>query len=344
MEENVLNGLMDDATFTKLQVLALYSQSISLPLSQLVCAPYHQSRNGLNLGEEFTCLLKHLEAIIKDPDISIGPNVSWTTATLDGKPWYNPEVIVIITRNQNHFPHLRPALITFFEGVLEVWRRFTSDVLNNPQLSAATPELRYAAFRCPANDLNEGALSLLRQTYRTFPRITFGQLNARLMCRFAWIGKCSGIQDTDYNARLNPNAIQQMSQMSPEAHQNLRKVSRERDVSQAHAKFRLAQAEEDIAEAKERRKAAEKSKGKAAERQQTLKAFTPILNLEQLRETCSDRLTAKQIQDQIKWHHRIGEDAHIPPRICRMKKAEAWIVMVWAVQRHLCGTSADEGM
>ena len=53
MEENVLNGLGDDASFTELQVLTLYSQVISLPLSQLARAPYHQSRNGLDLGGEF---------------------------------------------------------------------------------------------------------------------------------------------------------------------------------------------------------------------------------------------------------------------------------------------------
>ena len=39
-EENTLIGLMDDATFTELQVLALYSQAISLPLAQLARAPY----------------------------------------------------------------------------------------------------------------------------------------------------------------------------------------------------------------------------------------------------------------------------------------------------------------
>jgi hypothetical protein len=183
MEENTLIGLMDDATFTELQVLTLYSQAVSLPLAQLVRAPYHQSRNGLDLGPDFDHLLKHLETIIENPDILIGPNVSWKTATLDGQPWYNPDAIAIILRDRNRHPHLRSALIAFFEGALETWILFTRDVLNNPKLSAATPEQRYMAFRRPANDANEGALGLLRRTYRTFPRITFGQLNARLTCR-----------------------------------------------------------------------------------------------------------------------------------------------------------------
>lgn len=183
MEENALAGLIDDATFTELQVLALYSQSISLPISQLVHAPYHQSTNGLDLGPEFSRLLKHLRTIIKSPDILIGPNVSPTTATFDGQPWHNPDAIASILRDQHRYPHLRSALIAFFKGALEGWERFTRNVLDNPKLSASTPEQRYEAFRRPANDLNEGALGLMRRTFRNFPRITFGQLNARLMCR-----------------------------------------------------------------------------------------------------------------------------------------------------------------
>ena len=183
MEENVINGLTDDATFTELQVLTLYSQTISLPLAQIARAPYHQSSNGLDLGPTFDRLLSHLETIVKDPGILIGLEVSWMTATFDRKPWHNPDAIATILRDRNQYPHLESALVAFFEGALETWRIFTCDVLHNPQLSAATPEQRYMAFRRPANDLNEGSLGLMRRTFREFPRITFGQLNAQLMCR-----------------------------------------------------------------------------------------------------------------------------------------------------------------
>ena len=189
MEENALNGLVDNATFTELQVLALYSQAISLPLAQLARAPYHQSRNGLDLGPELDRLLGHLETIVKDPNVLIGPNVSWMTATLDGQPWYNPDAVTTILRDRNHYPHLRSALVAFFKGALETWKIFTRDILENPALSAATPEQRYIAFRRPANDLNEGSFGLMRQTFRDFPHITFGQLNARLMCRLALVCK-----------------------------------------------------------------------------------------------------------------------------------------------------------
>ena len=183
MEQNALAGLVDDATFTELQVLALYSQAISLPFSELIRAPYHKPRNGLDLGPDLDHLLKHLQAIAENPDLSIGPEVSWRTATLDGRPWHNPEAIEIILCDRDRYPHLRSALVAFFKGALETWRLFSRDILNNPKVTGATPEQRYRAFRRPTNDHNEGSLGLLRRTYRSFPRITFGQLNARLMSR-----------------------------------------------------------------------------------------------------------------------------------------------------------------
>ena len=183
MELNTLVGLTDDATFTELQVLALYSQSISLPFSQLIRAPYHQSRNGLDLGPDLNHVLNKIQAIANDPEILIGPNVSSKNATLDGQPWFNPEAIKTILCSQDRYPHLKSALIAFFEGALKTWKTFTQDILNNPTLTVATPEQRYQAFRHTTNDINEGSLGLLRRTFRAFPRITFRQLNARLMCR-----------------------------------------------------------------------------------------------------------------------------------------------------------------
>ena len=134
-----------------------------------------------------------------------------------------------------------------------------------------------------------------------------------------------------------------MSEMSFEGHRHIRKVARQRDKSQAHSKFRLAQAEADIADAKERREAAEKAKVKAVKRQTSLEAFEPILDLKQLQKTGSGGDTVKRIQMQISWHRKKGGDVHIPTGVSKMKKGEAWIVMVWAVRRHLSGTSANEG-
>lgn len=86
-----------------------------------------------------------------------------------------------------------------------------------------------------------------------------------------------------------------MSQMSLEGRQHLRKVARERDTSQTHTKFRLAQAEADMTEAKERCEVADKSKEKAAKCQALLEEFEPTLNLKHLHVAGSDGCTVKQI-------------------------------------------------
>jgi len=130
--------------------------------------------------------------------------------------------------------------------------------------------------------------------------------------------------------------------MSLEGCRHLRKVARERDTGQAHAKFRLAQADADMAEAKEQREAADKTKEKATKRQELLEKFEPTLDLKRL-ETGSGGYTVKQIREQITWHRKIGQDIHIPTGVHKMKKAEVWVVMVRAVRRHLRKTSMNEG-
>ena len=128
--------------------------------------------------------------------------------------------------------------------------------------------------------------------------------------------------------------------MSLQGHQHLWGVARQRDAGHAHAKFCLAQAEADVTEAKVRCEAAEKSKGQAVKRQDFLDEFKPVLDLKELR---SGKYSAKHIQAQIMWHRRAGRDVHIPPYVNRMKRAEAWVVMVHAVRRHLRRTSTENG-
>jgi hypothetical protein len=134
-----------------------------------------------------------------------------------------------------------------------------------------------------------------------------------------------------------------MAKMSPAACQHLRKVGRERDSGQADVKFHLEKEDADILEAKERREAANKAEKHAGEQQALLEAVAPILDLKWLQETGIGGHTLKAIQEQIRWHWRIGKDCHIPTGVSKMRKVAAWVVMVRAVRRNLRGTSANEG-
>ena len=134
-----------------------------------------------------------------------------------------------------------------------------------------------------------------------------------------------------------------MKQMSCDAHKHLRKVGRDHNRNQFDAKFRLRQAEVDLETAKEKHEAADRVKKKATKCQADLEAFKPILDLKRLQELGLKGHNAKDIQKQIRWHWNIGEDAHIPTHASKMKKVDAWPVMIQAVRRHLRGTAANEG-
>jgi len=185
METNIVKGLKDVATLTKLAVLCLYCQAISAPFAEYVCESQLQSQNALNLTPFYNQIIAHLETVINEPDLLLGPNDSKKTGTFNGRPWENPEAIHIIRNNQHHYPHLRSLLVAFFSGALKTWKRFTKEFEPGSKISNLTPEERYLAFRRPTNDINEGSLGFLRQMYRSFPNITLWRLNARLMIKFA---------------------------------------------------------------------------------------------------------------------------------------------------------------
>ena len=183
LESNVQAGLVDPPTQTELAVMSLYSQVISLPFAQHIRTPSDIPLNGLDLGPDYDRVKRHMEDVIKNPDLLLGHGVSHEVGTLYGEKWDNEDVIHFIRTNLDSFPHLQEVLITFFQGALETWEEFTKDVCGDPKVVGATPEQRHIAFRHPANDLNEGALGTLRQEYRAYPNITFSMVNAKLMCR-----------------------------------------------------------------------------------------------------------------------------------------------------------------
>ena len=180
LEQNVQAGLNDPPTLTELSVMSLYSQAISVPFSQHIRNP---SLNGLDLGPDYHRIKQHLVSVIENPELLLGQTASHEVGTLYGEQWSNEDVVKYIRTNQNSLPHLREILIAFFQGALETWQNFTQDICDDPKVTGATPEQRRLAFRHSANDLNEGALGVLRREYRAFPKITFNMVNMKLMSR-----------------------------------------------------------------------------------------------------------------------------------------------------------------
>lgn len=181
MEENIRRGIMDKSTFTEIIVLALYGEAISGPLAQFLRSA--GDKNGLDLGQDYTHFKQHLQNIIDHPNLLIGPKINSLTAALTAKPWQHVDIIQKVECSYLDYPDLEGALVAFFKGALKKLETFTSEFEEGSPISKATPEQRWLAFRRPTNDLNEGALGLLRRMYRRFSNIKFGQLNARIMCK-----------------------------------------------------------------------------------------------------------------------------------------------------------------
>ncbi|KAI0081925.1 hypothetical protein K474DRAFT_1579713, partial [Panus rudis PR-1116 ss-1] len=115
------------------------------------------------------------------PDILLAPDASYETATLDGKGWERPEVFYAVLSLLPQLPHIRGALVAFFEGSLEIWRRFMSEFREDGQIAALTDAQKQQVWIHATNDANEGALGAFRVTMRRSPNMTLRQYNSRTM-------------------------------------------------------------------------------------------------------------------------------------------------------------------
>jgi hypothetical protein len=90
MEKNIYDALHDIPTLTELCILILYLQAISHRYMHIIC----------------------------------GPNASYSTGTIDGQLWVRPDAVYAIWALAPTLPHLREALIKFFEGASDNWDHF----------------------------------------------------------------------------------------------------------------------------------------------------------------------------------------------------------------------------
>ncbi|KAI0040499.1 hypothetical protein FA95DRAFT_1585006 [Auriscalpium vulgare] len=273
MENNIYKGLTDIPTITELAVLALYSQAISHPYMRTVRGP-DGNKNALTLGGFHYKVIEHCEAIIANPDLLLSPSVSHTTGSLDGKLWERPEVIYAVQHLMPTLPHLRGALVAFFQGALETWKRFSS-------------RARLAAVRA-TNDLNESALGQKRVIQRRAPNKSELTYNAERM----------------YSA--NRTGAWAEEHLSAEAWSEVRKITREMDESGMGKKKRAEIIEADQKHAKANREKDAAARAKVADRNAKLDAFTPVLDVEYWVKALGDRSVTLQqhINPQLQWHKR----------------------------------------
>ncbi|EGN92224.1 hypothetical protein SERLA73DRAFT_157120 [Serpula lacrymans var. lacrymans S7.3] len=106
IKKNVLTGLLDPETNSKMCPLAIYSQIITIPFMQQVRGPTGEHTIVLDLGPLLIKVIAHCTAIVADPDLVLAPDARYQTATLDGQPFERPKVFYAVQRLILTLPHI----------------------------------------------------------------------------------------------------------------------------------------------------------------------------------------------------------------------------------------------
>ncbi|KAF9474254.1 hypothetical protein BDN70DRAFT_908580 [Pholiota conissans] len=178
METNLRNALNCTSTTTELAVLAIYAEAIYYPYMKSVRDSSAGAQNMLDLAPLHAHVYDHIQKIIENPDILIGDDASYLTASLHGEEWQDPAVVQKILKLIPTLPHFRELFIAFFTGAAETWMRFTSEFAPGGLIDEATVEEKELAWMPTTNDENEGALGSFWQLMQHQPQLTLLSHNA----------------------------------------------------------------------------------------------------------------------------------------------------------------------
>ncbi len=289
MERNVKHGCEDNPTQHEFAVITIYYQAIGVPYMREIRGPLRSETNVLKLGPLHERVKSHLRKIIADPDLLLGPDMSYETGSLDGKLWEMPEAIYAVLQRKPQLPHLSLLLVSFCTGALETWERFTSEFLAGGAIDTATLEQIECAWMESTNDLNEGAFGNWRQAARLQPNMSLDYFNALQMYR-------------------KNGASSYLKSLTPEEHKALRKLIREQDSSGHNRaiKHKMAQHMKDVAAQnadKDRTRAA-----RIAHAEEAVDGCDPYWTSQALEEAYQVRrgakgyLTVAALDLQLDWH------------------------------------------
>jgi hypothetical protein len=241
----------------------------------------------------------------------------YSTATLDGIPWIEPEALYAARFHQQtrNPAHLRELFISFMKGALEKWEDLTEDfsILQSESPLSATELER--AFMRPTNDANEGALGSFRVWVRAAPRMTLLTYNSVKM----------------YGQNGTRGFIRKLS---TEEHQFLRSQAREVLSKGLEKARRLQIAEHEVMTAAAKKQKIQDRRRKIAEKLEALQKVDPILSIEDLR---ARKITVKQLQEQLEWFRVVAEDKSIPMKKDLKKKAQCLRAVEDCIIRYLTG-------
>ncbi|THU80098.1 hypothetical protein K435DRAFT_768328 [Dendrothele bispora CBS 962.96] len=337
LELNVYKALHDIPTLTELAAHALYGQSVTYPYMR---EARKSGTNHFDLRPLHVRLLAHLQKVLNEPQLLCGPGpVLYETASLDGRPWERPEAVYAILASAKNLLELPGVLQYLFEGALETWKRFASDVLDQ-DLPADISDRLYA----PATaDTSEGGLGMLRKRKVYAPNSTLDTNNSIMHMK-----------------RNNTVEFVRNELTDTESQRFLRKRQREREREGNEKKRRKQVAEATREKVKSNREKKEKRKIKKAAREERLRKCVPMTDVPRLQKILSEiqknphskesqAIKVPEIELQLVWHRdrlsradKTATESMIPStsKCSKKEKLETLIQVIegWNKSRGSSGT------
>lgn len=311
IEENVLRGFSCTKTKEEITCFAVYNQCITHPYLRMV---RNTSLNILDLGPVHVQLINHLQCLIMDVNIILGPDASYKAATLDKHPFERPEAVYTIQRaaqDTTTYPHLRQLLVQFLQGAQETWVRFTAEFSPGGSIDKSTTLQRRHAFMNTTNDCNEGALGSMRTTLRRAPHMSLNYFNSSFMYK------------------KNETSTYVSTVLGTDDWMRLRRKAREMEGQHNEHQRRKAQAEYDCEVVRRNREQDARRQEKRDATEAKFAAFEPCTSIPALRS-----LRVVDIDFQLRWHRWF--DSSIPASKDMPKtKAEKISVLQQAIGRYI---------
>ncbi|THH04966.1 hypothetical protein EW146_g10032 [Bondarzewia mesenterica] len=322
LENNLYMALHDVSTLTELAVLVLYFLSVSAPYVAFVRGKDGQehSLNALDLGPFHAKVIAHCEAIIINPDLLLAPNASAVRGTLDGKDWVRPEGWYAVQQLLPFLPHLRGALVAFFQGAVETWRNFSSEFAEDGHITSATAEQRQQADMPATNCRNEGQLGRWCVSARHAPNKSVWSHNGQTMY------KVNGVQN--FARQFTVPADRAYARRRVRTLEGSGKEKKAWMIHAAHANAKVIQKRQKAADLKARRVAREEKE----------KAFKATLNsnFNWMSRDCP----IPRIKQELAYHR--ARDKLVPKVSLMKKKADMVAELKAAIDRHIPdGVEAD---
>ncbi|KAK7027200.1 hypothetical protein R3P38DRAFT_2527033 [Favolaschia claudopus] len=151
MEQNVFDGLHDIPTRTELCATTMYYQAVSVPYMRKIRGANASEDHVLRLGPLRARLITHLDKLIAEPDLLVGPAVSYETAVLmvAGKPW---DHVLAVQKYAPDLPHLKGLTLDLLMGARVAWKRFSGECSDEGDIAAATEDQMDRAQMEKTND------------------------------------------------------------------------------------------------------------------------------------------------------------------------------------------------